>query len=78
MIYVVVVVTSKDINLARFSVYFAAALPLIWPMVLETTFVSRRKPIKFFIFSIYVVYYFVYLIKMSNLTPYYFNPLIWQ
>jgi transmembrane protein EpsG len=77
IIYIVVVLTGKDINLARFSIYFSVAFPLIWPILFNDSKTFKTGLSKTIVFIAYLFFYYVYLDKMSNLTPYELNPSLW-
>lgn len=77
IIYLVVTITGKDINLVRFSIYFSIAFPLIWSLIFQDTRTFRKGFPKVIVYFAYICFYYVYLDKMSNLTPYKLNESIW-
>lgn len=76
IIYLVVVLTGKDINIARFSVYFSLAFPLIWPIIFSDVKIFRLSITRASVILAFMFFYYIYLDKMSDLTPYKLNPLI--
>jgi hypothetical protein len=77
LVYLVVVLTGKDINLARFSIYFGLAFPLIWPILFKDSRTFNSIISKGLVITAYVLFYAIYLDKMSNLSPYELNPTLW-
>jgi transmembrane protein EpsG len=77
IIYIVIVLTGKDVNLARFSIYFSVAFPLIWPILFKDSKIFKTSFSKSIVYIAYLLFYYVYIDKMSNLTPYEINPSLW-
>lgn len=74
LIYLVVITTGKDVNFLRFALYFSMGYILIWPYVLQHVKLFKMGIAKFLFFFVHLLFYYVYLSKMSNLTPYLLNP----
>ena len=73
LIYVLVFMLGQDVNILRLSLYFSIGFILIWPLVFRSL-PSNTYPILVFLFSIvHLVFYYVYLSKMSHLVPFAFN-----
>ena len=77
IIHIVVIFTGKDINLVRFSVYFNIAFPLIWPIIFKDSKTFKTRFPRNIVFLVYLLFFYFYLDKMSNLTPYELNPSLW-
>lgn len=73
IIYLVVILIGADVNFLRFSQYFLAGYVLIWPIIFKYTSLGKDKVFKFLFFMAHLVFYTVYLSKMSSMTPYIFN-----
>lgn len=74
IIYLVVSLTGSDVNFLRMSLYFSLGYILIWPLVISDVKFFNNVTTKFIFISIHLVFFGVYLSKMSNLIPFEFNP----
>ena len=76
LVYVVVVLTASDVNFLRISLYFSMGYILIWPIVFKSISFFKIRIFQFAFITIHLLFYYVYLSKMSNLTPYIFNNFV--
>lgn len=74
LIYVLVYLTGQDVNLIRLTIFFSFGAILLWPFVFKNISFLNNIFFKLGFYSIHLIFYYVYLTKMSALTPYYFNP----
>ncbi len=74
IIFLVVVLTGKDVNFVRLTLYFALGYILIWPIIIKDVKFFYNPIIKFLFYLIHIFFFYIYINKMSNLVPYYFNP----
>jgi transmembrane protein EpsG len=73
IIYIVVIFTGSDVNFIRITNYFAIGFVLIWPIVFKDVKLFRQSHIKSLFVVVHLLFYAIYLSKMSNLTPYLLN-----
>lgn len=74
IIYLVVITTGIDVNFIRFTLYFSMGYILIWPIILSNVKLFKIGASRFLFFFVHLLFYYIYLGKMSSLTPYQFNP----
>ncbi|WP_224490275.1 EpsG family protein [Robertkochia flava] len=74
IIYLLVVFTGIDVNFMRLSNYFMLGYILIWPLVFEDVKYFKNHAIKLMFVLVHLLFYGIYLYKMSNLVPYSLNP----
>lgn len=74
IIYMVVSLTGSDVNFLRMSLYFSFGYILIWPIILNDVPMFNRLFPRVAFIGIHLVFFGIYLSKMSNLVPYEFNP----
>jgi transmembrane protein EpsG len=74
IIYLVVSVSGSDVNFTRMSLYFSFGYLLIWPLIFRDVKMFNQIATKFIFISIHLVFYGIYLSKMSNLVPFEWNP----
>lgn len=73
LIYFVVIATGRDVNFIRLSLYFMIGYFLIWPIIFKDVKFFQSSFGKIIFYTIHLLFFAVYLSKMSNLTPYQFN-----
>lgn len=73
LVYLVVVVTGSDVNFLRVSLYFSMGHILIWPIVFKYTNFFKIPFTKFIFFMGHLMFFYIYLDKMSDFTPFKFN-----
>jgi len=75
IIYLVVILTGSDVNFIRLTNYFAIGYVFIWPIIFEDVSYFKNNGIKFTFAIVHLLFFAVYLGKMSNLVPYEFNEI---
>jgi len=75
IIYLVVILTGSDVNFIRITNYFAIGYALIWPIIFEDVRYFKSNSVKFGFVIIHLLFFAVYLSKMSNLVPYEINEI---
>lgn len=73
VIYIVVIITGADVNLIRLTNYFALGYIFIWPIVFEDVRLFKQHFIKVMFVLVHLLFYGIYLNKMSELVPYTLN-----
>lgn len=73
LIYFVVIATGRDVNFIRLSLYFMIGYFLIWPIIFKDVKFFKSSFGKLIFYTVHLVFFAVYLSKMSSLTPYQFN-----
>ena len=76
LIYIVVQFTGIDINLVRLASYFQLGFILIYPIVFKESKIFKDLFPRILFLGLHILFYYVYLGKMSNLVPYTFNPIL--
>ena len=77
LIYLAVQITGVDINLIRLSSYFQLGFILIYPIVFkEIKIFKSLGPVLFFL-GLHILFYYVFLERMSSLVPFTFNPILY-
>lgn len=75
LIFVIVSILGLDVNIFRVSLYFSLGSILIWPMIFKAT-ASKIKPLIMMFFIIgYLMFFYIYIGKMSDLYPFSFNSI---
>lgn len=74
LIYALVYINGQDVNLVRLTLYFSMGTILIWPLIFKNIIVFKSVLLKSLFYLFHLIFYFIYLGKMSRLTPYKFNP----
>lgn len=74
LIYLVVVLTGKDINLIRFAHYFSIAFPLIWPILFQDSEIFKNRLVQTIFVISHILFLYIYIDRMSDLNPYVINP----
>jgi hypothetical protein len=75
IIYLVVILTGSDVNFIRITNYFAIGYALIWPIIFEDVRFFKSNGVKFGFVLVHLLFFAVYLSKMSNLVPYEINEI---
>ena len=75
IIYLVVILTGSDVNFIRITNYFAIGYALIWPIIFEDVRFFKSIGVKFGFVLVHLLFFAVYLSKMSNLVPYELNEI---
>ncbi len=75
IIYLVVILTGSDVNFIRLTNYFAIGYALIWPIIFEDVRFFKSNGVKFGFVLVHLLFFAVYLSKMSNLVPYELNEI---
>ena len=75
LVFIVVQITGVDINLIRLSNYFQLGFILIYPIVFKEVKIFNDIFPRIIFIGVHLLFYYVYLGKMSNLTPYFFNSI---
>lgn len=73
LIYFIVIATGRDVNFIRLSLYFMIGYFLIWPIIFKDIKLFQNSFGKVLFYSVHLLFFAIYLSKMSNLTPYLFN-----
>jgi len=73
LIYVVIYLSNEDISMLRLAHYFSFGLVFIWPIVFRNLKMFSSIIPRFIFIAVHVLFYYIYLIKMSDLVPYHFN-----
>ena len=77
-IYLVVSLTGAYVELTRFAAYFQLGCVFLWAMLAK----NRIKPLSPVVYIAAVLghlgFFAIYLTKMANLTPYLFNPTLFN
>jgi transmembrane protein EpsG len=76
LIYIVVQFTGIDINLIRLASYFQLGFILIYPIIFKEFKIFKDIFPRLLFLGVHILFYYVYLGKMSNLVPYTFNPIL--
>ncbi len=76
LIYLVVTFTGSDVNFLRLSLFFSMGYILIWPIVFKSVPIFKTSIFRAVFVIIHLLFYYVYLIKMSGLNPYIFNDIL--
>ena len=76
IIYIAVQVTGGDINLIRLASYFQFGFILIYPIVFKDVSMFKELAPRLFFLGVHILFYFIYLGRMSSLVPYTFNPIL--
>jgi hypothetical protein len=76
IIYLVVISAGADVNVLRLSLYFSFGYIFIWPIIFQDIKIFREPLICLAFTLVHLVFYYVYLSKMSSLVPYEFNPIL--
>ncbi len=74
--YIVVQISGADINLIRLSFYFQFGFILIYPILFKSIKLFNSLFIRVLFLGIHLVFYYVFLDRMSNLMPYSLNPIL--
>jgi hypothetical protein len=74
VIYLVVIITSSDVNFIRLTNYFGLGYIMIYPILLKYLDSLTNGAAKIIFVMINLIFFGIYLSKMANLTPYLFNP----
>ena len=78
LIYIIVFITGLDVNLMRLSQYFALGFVFIWPIIFKETNFKLKPLLTLFFIIGHLGFYYIYLSKMSKLTPYILNTQIFN
>jgi transmembrane protein EpsG len=76
LIYIVVQITGIDINLIRLASYFQLGFILIYPIVFKESKIFKDLFPRLLFVGFHILFYYVYLAKMSNFVPYTLNPIL--
>lgn len=74
LIYLVILITGEDISMLRLAHYFSFGFVLIWPIIFRNLKVFNSIVPRMVFVLLHLVFYYVYVYKMSDLMPYQFNP----
>jgi hypothetical protein len=74
LIYLVILITGEDISMLRLAHYFSFGFVLIWPIIFRNLKVFNSLVPRIVFVLVHLVFYYVYVYKMSDLMPYQFNP----
>jgi hypothetical protein len=73
-VYLMVALTGSYVELTRFAAYFQVASIFLWAMLVR----ERRTHLSPFVYVVAIVghlaYFAIFLSQMANLTPYLWNP----
>jgi len=73
IIFIIVQFTGAYIEITRLAIYFLSAAIFIWPIIFKNI-KNDVKPFVFLFFSFSnLLFFFVFISKIGNLTPYIFN-----
>ena len=77
-IYLVVSLTGAYVELTRFAAYFQLGCIFLWAMLAK----DRLRPLGGIVYIVAIIghlgFFFIYLTRMANLTPYVFNPMLFS
>ena len=76
IIYVVVQLLGVDINILRLASYFQLGFVLIYPIVFKDVGMFKELTPRLFFLGVHILFYYIYLERMSSLVPYTFNPIL--
>lgn len=74
LIYLIVLISGQDISFMRLAHYFMWGYIFIWPLLFKNIPALRSLFPKFVFFAVHLVFFYVFISKMSDLVPYKFNP----
>ena len=74
LIYVVIFISGEDISMLRLAHYFSFGFVLIWPIIFKNLKLFKSIFPRLVFVGVHLLFYYIYLNKMSNLVPYHFNP----
>jgi transmembrane protein EpsG len=74
LIFLLVQFFSLDINIVRAGSYFQLGFILIYPIVFKEIKMFKDLFPRLLFFGIHILFYYIYLGRMSNLVPYTLNP----
>jgi hypothetical protein len=74
LIYVVIFISGEDISMLRLAHYFSFGFVLIWPIIFRNLKLFNNLFPRFLFVAIHLLFFYIYISKMSSLAPYYFNP----
>jgi len=73
IIFLVVFFTGSYIEITRIAFYFILSSIFIWPIIFKSLKQNEILLILVFFILVHVVYFYIFLSRMSNLEPYIFN-----
>jgi transmembrane protein EpsG len=73
LVYVMVNLFGKDVNLIRLTLYYAYGFILIWPIIFKNLGMFRSTIPWIFFYSVHLIFFYIYINKMSRLVPYIVN-----
>lgn len=77
-IYLIVTLTGAYVELTRFAAYFQISSVFLWPMLIT----ERTEPLPRLLLALALIghlgFFAIFLSKMANLTPYLFNPTLFN
>ncbi len=74
VIFLVVFFTSSYVEITRIAFYFILSSVFIWPIVFKSLSQNKILLIIVFFILLHLSYYYIFLSRMSGLTPYILNP----
>lgn len=72
-IYLIIILNSAYIELTRISQYFHISIIFIWPIIFKSKKTFSSNTFIMFIILIHLIYFYVFLKKIGNYTPYILN-----
>lgn len=78
IIYIVVIFTGSDVNFIRITNYFTIGYILIWPIVFSDVKLYKNQFIRIIFIMIHLIFYGVFIYKMSDLYPYQLNSELYE
>jgi transmembrane protein EpsG len=76
LVYLAVQFTGVDINLIRLASYFQLGFILIYPIIFKEVKMFKELLPRLLFLGVHIFFYYVYLLRMSSLVPYTFNPIL--
>jgi len=74
LIYVVIFISGEDISMLRLAHYFSFGFVLIWPIIFRNVNLFKSIFPRFVFVAVHLLFFYIYLSKMSSLVPYHLNP----
>jgi hypothetical protein len=72
-VYIIVYLVHGYIELTRFAAYFQVASMFLWPYVFKNTSKKYIVVLSVSFIAVHLIFYFIFLEKIGDLTPYVFN-----
>ncbi|MDB3999942.1 EpsG family protein [Schleiferiaceae bacterium] len=76
MIYLYVYLFGLDVNILRVTLYLSLSYLLLWPIIFKSVAFFRSLAGVLVFYIIHLMFFYVYLDRMSNLVPYQLNNTI--